>query len=428
MGNVVLDVFIGLVFLYLLYSLLATVLQEIISRWFGLRARMLHKAVRRMLEDEATSASNKVVAFLRQTFDTWDRFFKPQRPHEGFLKAFYQHPTIKYLGEDRVASKPSYLHNHNFANTIVHLLRGSQYDGATMSEADLIGASLNNGTLADGTPINQETLRHLRMLMADARRDPYAFRARLEDWFDETMQRTTGWYKKQTQLILFFVGLMVAINFNVDSIAIARILINDKDARNNLVAFAASRQQAYTGMIDTLRKQETTRTVKAANDSLPITETTIVYQYSDSGLQQQYSRLQQDHDAVQGILGLNALPNACDTCCGLIDLLRQQQRADTMQNAEKRIALQCRLRAQIDSARAICAPASPYRSSPGTAFIGWLITAFAISLGAPFWFDLLNKFMTLRGSGPKPVNGPATGLPPGATGLSPDTNQPIIKG
>ena len=28
--------------------------------------------------------------------------------------------------------------------------------------------------------------------------------------------------------------------------------------------------------------------------------------------------------------------------------------------------------------------------------IGWLLTAIAISLGAPFWFDLLNKFMVVR--------------------------------
>jgi len=30
--------------------------------------------------------------------------------------------------------------------------------------------------------------------------------------------------------------------------------------------------------------------------------------------------------------------------------------------------------------------------------IGWLITALALSLGAPFWFDLLNKLMNLRSS------------------------------
>jgi len=32
-------------------------------------------------------------------------------------------------------------------------------------------------------------------------------------------------------------------------------------------------------------------------------------------------------------------------------------------------------------------------------FLGWLITAIAISLGAPFWFDLLGKFMTIAQAG-----------------------------
>jgi hypothetical protein len=35
-------------------------------------------------------------------------------------------------------------------------------------------------------------------------------------------------------------------------------------------------------------------------------------------------------------------------------------------------------------------------------WLGFVITALAISLGAPFWFDLLNKFVRLRGSGDDP--------------------------
>jgi hypothetical protein len=36
--------------------------------------------------------------------------------------------------------------------------------------------------------------------------------------------------------------------------------------------------------------------------------------------------------------------------------------------------------------------------------IGWLITALAVSQGAPFWFDVLNKVVNTRASGvvPKP--------------------------
>lgn len=35
------------------------------------------------------------------------------------------------------------------------------------------------------------------------------------------------------------------------------------------------------------------------------------------------------------------------------------------------------------------------KSAPAS-FAGWLLTAFAISFGAPFWFDLLNRFMIIR--------------------------------
>jgi len=34
--------------------------------------------------------------------------------------------------------------------------------------------------------------------------------------------------------------------------------------------------------------------------------------------------------------------------------------------------------------------------------VGFLLTGLALSLGAPFWFDLLNKFVNLRVSGTKP--------------------------
>ena len=42
--------------------------------------------------------------------------------------------------------------------------------------------------------------------------------------------------------------------------------------------------------------------------------------------------------------------------------------------------------------------------------LGWLITAAAVSLGAPFWFDLLGKVANLRGSGGKAQTGKASPL------------------
>ncbi|QIR86482.1 hypothetical protein [Paracoccus sp. AK26] len=38
----------------------------------------------------------------------------------------------------------------------------------------------------------------------------------------------------------------------------------------------------------------------------------------------------------------------------------------------------------------------------GTSFLGLLLTSFAVTLGAPFWFDVLARFVALRNSGPPP--------------------------
>jgi hypothetical protein len=38
--------------------------------------------------------------------------------------------------------------------------------------------------------------------------------------------------------------------------------------------------------------------------------------------------------------------------------------------------------------------------------LGWLLTILAICLGAPFWFDLLNKFVNIRSAGKAPDEKP----------------------
>ena len=40
-------------------------------------------------------------------------------------------------------------------------------------------------------------------------------------------------------------------------------------------------------------------------------------------------------------------------------------------------------------------------ATKSTKFLGFLILAFAVSLGAPFWFDLLGKLVKVRSAGKK---------------------------
>jgi hypothetical protein len=164
------------------------------------------------------------------------------------------------------------------------------------------------------------------------------FRENLSIWYDEIGERATGWYKKRIQFILFFTGLIVAISFNVDTIQIATKLSDDKDARAYFVEASGRLMNNYK-TADTLREQAKQK--REAYDSM------FVQSYE-----------------IQSILSL----------ARCVD--------DPSDKSE------CKK----------CSSWDKFFFSSPLNFLGCLITAFAISLGSPFWFDLLNKFMQLRGS------------------------------
>jgi hypothetical protein len=158
------------------------------------------------------------------------------------------------------------------------------------------------------------------------------FRTSLEKWFDDSMQRVTGWYKRKTQLIVFSLALVICLFLNVDSFAIANSLYTDPSLREAVVANA----EAYVA-----KAASTNTTVDSTNATLEAT----------------YNKV---HDELTGL----NLPIGWTT--------------DTTDPRH-----------------------------PGTPW-GWLlkiggilVTAFAVSLGAPFWFDLLNKLVNLRAAGKK---------------------------
>ncbi|MBV8530972.1 MAG: hypothetical protein JO104_06615 [Candidatus Eremiobacteraeota bacterium] len=163
---------------------------------------------------------------------------------------------------------------------------------------------LPNGRLKDA----------LSTLAGEANADVTRFISGIESWFDDEMDRVTGWYKRYTQVILLVVGAVIAALFNVDTIRIAH------DLTTTPLAIDAS---------------------KLGGDAV------AAQQYVSS---QVFTQLH---------LGW---PDA-----------------------------------SIDS--------------PGKfvlKILGILLTAIALSLGAPFWFDTLSRFMNVRASGPPPAKSSST--------------------
>jgi len=68
----------------------------------------------------------------------------------------------------------------------------------------------------------------------------YQLQKELENWYEEMMMYLGDWYKRKLRYILLFLGLLTAGLFNVDSISIFKTLVNDPEARAALVQQAES--------------------------------------------------------------------------------------------------------------------------------------------------------------------------------------------
>jgi hypothetical protein len=209
-GSTILDVFIGLVLIYLLYSLLVTIIGERISSMCNIRAKMLKSAIRTMLVDD-TKASSKF----------------------SLAENFYNYPSIKYLRKNESNKLPSYITKENFAETLFNMLREKGTGEDDMSKIDFC---LKYNTLN----IDNETKKHITNLFEAAKLNIDTFKLGLQNWYVETMDRLTGWYKRKVFGISFVLGLLLAVSFNVDSIKIAHMLSKDDKAREHMVQMATA--------------------------------------------------------------------------------------------------------------------------------------------------------------------------------------------
>ena len=83
------------------------------------------------------------------------------------------------------------------------------------------------------------------MILKDCVYDMEAFSKKIQNWFNDTMERVSGWYKRQVQTILFIIGLLMAIIFNIDVVQITEKLSKDKDARDKMVQLAVQATDKY---------------------------------------------------------------------------------------------------------------------------------------------------------------------------------------
>jgi hypothetical protein len=371
-----LNVVIGLVFIYLLYSLLATVISELLATFLGLRARNLKEAIDWMLN------GGKNNGFWPRL---WDSLKFMKNPCNTTVSAFYDHPEIRQSGSSGIFKTPSSFKAGSFSKVMLGLLFG---DGPVNSKVieerfknlegmtDRKNADVKNDTLFDW-----ETMVYIRNLWYEAGKDVAKFRSLLEGWFDQTMEQATEWYRRKIRVVLLVLGFCMAWLFGADTFDMARNLSVDRDAREKLVSMANAYVENNRIHLDT-SKILTVSQVDDFNDKL------------DSLLS---IKMQVENDMASAgkILGIGGwLPDTVSvttasgtgekTYSPLIDPAALSKPDKNISSGK--LAFSC------GEKTAYLFRLFYYH------FFGFLITAIAISLGAPFWFDLLNKLMHLRTS------------------------------
>lgn len=494
-NSAILDVAIGMIFVYLLLSLLCSAANELIELVLKKRAKNLEAGLTELLENPADA--------------------------KALVSRIYSHPLINCLFEGPFKSGgrklPSYIPATSFALALMDLVPrissnaaagGTNVSGAgaandaaggaasvahnkadvpalsgaanataspTKTASPQVVVNVRGGAAAADEPATEtaapaaavapDPVQGLRDALQDfpftkvrdalvplvdaAGQDAAKARQNIEEWFNSSMDRISGWYKRRAQVAIFVIGMVVAVWLNADTIRIVKALSSDKDLRAVLVAQAEayatenaksagggggntnrgsnagadtadraantnagnSAQPANTNTANTTNRSanaNTANTNRSANTNTANTNT--------ANTNTANTNTANSNTANTNAAG-SASPPANDNTQAKSDAKPTTTSECAKPECDKDPeSPQCKLKRSKCEIQALGLPigwtpedTEPYRmvftSQTATGhpylrifenILGWLLTALAVSLGAPFWFDMLNKFIVVR--------------------------------
>jgi hypothetical protein len=369
----IIDLAIGLVFVFGVTAALSSVFTELIARFLGLRGAYLLGGLRELLDgtgsqtalNDAISNYDEMKALVKGPVPanadgaappatksaTGALLGSPILRSQGMIGQISSRDLTLQPGKSGRPSRittgtwkppwracrslPSYISATSFSAAIIDMLVPNAAGQTTM-------AQVQDGI--DKLPEWMPTLKEsLQTLAANAGEDIDLFRTSVENWYDDHMSRVSGWYKRHVAKITIVVGTILILLLNINTLTIGRTLWNNSVVRTAVSTVAAKTTSCHN---------------QSQQDCL-------------AGLQKQLS------DAAQAGLpiGWATVPDCAvpGTSCNWLD---QRGILSRHGGSGWEIVL---------------------------VLIGFLITIIALTPGARFWFDILGKLGSLRMTGPKPA-------------------------
>lgn len=229
------DVAIGLVFLFFILALICSGINEAISSSLRWRAQDLERGVWELLRDPGKAGAEATAALEGLKKHPLIQPMLYPKNKVGGKAAPTQHTESGRLKTSSKTDFPSYLPSRTFAAALLGL------DEATViaKGVDLRKGMRKLGDSIDAIP-SKPVRDALRALLTSAQGDAVVFRHSVEQWYDDHMERVSGWYRRRIQKVLWVLAFVVAVTLNADALQIGKRLWVDPSQRAAIVNQAQS--------------------------------------------------------------------------------------------------------------------------------------------------------------------------------------------
>ena len=467
-----LDTAIGLVFIYFFLSLLCSVIIESVTGLTKKRPRMLKDGILSLLQDPkalsklyeqplfmGNSAPKNFFKSLLQNLiplpfkkKTFPSYISSRSFVLSLLESLKQHPdVVKKLLKDKISSLDDKLKIEYFRNklntlpdgdtikdALLPLLRGAEADPAKASSAlatcydkivdqpDIFKEILKE---IKGQNLSFDSVQHIKDLV-NSLSDDNAIKkallplletvgdsldkaiANMEKWYDEGMERVTGWYKRYSQAFALILAFVVALALNADTFQIGKAIYRDQALRASLVVMAEKAGAQPPSAVEKSSQGQQRKPVGTPTSSgqekpgkgkqeagMTSSPTTSMKPKTEKGSTPAVAN--QSTESGKAVLGSN--PPSSDP--ENVDLKKKVEEVNEMYKQISSLNLPIGWPSKKEGWWV----RHGFSQQPDMAdlglvkILGILITALMVSLGSNFWFELLNKLLNMRNAGKKPL-------------------------
>jgi hypothetical protein len=230
-----LDVAIGLAFVFFVLAITASGINEAIASLMRWRAQDLERGLWELLRDpeQGTAAFDALKAHP---------LIEPML-HPENKGPDVQSPRLGKNGRPKTSRKtdmPSYIPSRTFVTALL----GIEQNAVALAEGADLTSALRKVDKSIGAIPSKRVQRALTALLHNAQGDAVAFRRNTEQWYDDQMERVSGWYKRRVQKVLWILAIVIALTLNADALQIAKRLWVEPSVRSALVQQARAQKDA----------------------------------------------------------------------------------------------------------------------------------------------------------------------------------------